>query len=447
MTKIVSMQACREQIAANTGALFTADGQFFGGVQERFSNLTAKSSHPGDFRRLSADLRAWTNSLVNKPKFGEADQAAYDGAMAWIDMVDLEIENRVTAGALVGKLGGGGGSGWVNATTGAPAAIYKPSEQISADRGSSSGPTVGELAEAMLFGTKSEAIRNSLNEGTSSAGGYSVPAHILPQFIDKLRTQVQFIKAGAQTLMLDGGTTKILRVETDPTPAWRAELAAIATSDPSFSVLTFNPQSLAVQVKASREVLMDSVNIQDALEKTMISAMSVVLDYVCFFGAGSANEPLGLANTSGIGSLSMGTNGATPANYDDLLDMIYQLELANENDPTAIVYHPRTARTYRKLKDTTNQPMQAPAPLDTLPKLTTTGVPITQTQGTATGVCSTVLMGDFTDAILGMREVLSLQIVNQTYAATGEIGFIAHIRADVGFTTPGSFCKLVGVKP
>ena len=440
----MSIQAAREKIAANHGVFSSVDTAFSALLEKRYDAIKAKGgAHPADLRRLQGEVRSWAEDHAGGDNY---NRSAADAANGWNDLLQAEIDL-----AVFGKLGFTDSSakrstGWVNATTGAPAPIYKPSEQISADRGSSSGPTVGELAAAMLFGTKSEAIRNSLSEGTNSAGGYSVPTTILPQFIDKLRTQVQFIKAGAQTLMLDG-PTKILRVETDPTPTWRAELAAIAVSDPSFSALSFNPQSLAVIVKASREVLMDSVNIQDALEKTMIGAMSVMLDYACFFGDGTGNTPVGLANTSGIGSLSMGTNGATPTSYDDLLDMLYTLELANENDPTAVVYHPRTARTYRKLKDTTNQPMEAPAPLDTLPKLTTTGVPINQTVGTATGVCSTVLMGDFSDAILGMREVLSLQVLNQTYAATGEIGFVAHIRADVGFTTPGSFCKLVGVKP
>lgn len=440
----MSIQAAREKIAQNHSVFSSVDAAFSASLEKRYDAIKAKSgAHPADLRRLQGEVHDWAVAHCAADGY---KREAFEAASAWKDLLQAEIDL-----AVFGKLGFSDSiakpsSGWVNASTGEAVPIFKPTERISAERGSSSGPTVGELAAAMLFGTKSEAIRNSLSEGTNSAGGYSVPTTILPQFIDKLRSQVQFIKAGAQTLMLEG-PTKILRVETDPAPAWRAELAAIAVADPTFSALSFNPQNLAVIVKASREVLMDSVNIQDALEKTMIGAMSVMLDYACFFGAGTANEPLGLANTSGIGSLSMGTNGATPTSYDDLLDMLYTLELANENDPTAVIFHPRTARTYRKLKDTTNQPLDAPAPLDTLPKLTTTSVPITQTQGTAAGVCSTVLMGDFSDAILGMREVLSLQVLNQTYAGTGEIGFVAHIRADVGFTTPGSFCKLVGVKP
>ena len=439
----MSIQAAREKIAANHGAFATADPAFARSLDQRYDAIKAKGgSHPADYRRLQGEVHDWA---VTHSEGKSYNRSAFEAASGWKDLLQAEIDLIVFGKATADF--GGVGNGWVNAATGEEVKLIAPEEGVSSQRGRSTGPTVGELVNAMLFGTKSDAIRNSLSEGTDSAGGYSVPTHLLPQFIDRLRSKVQFIRAGAKTMMLDTLTTKIARLDTDPTAAWRAELGAINISDPAFSALTFVPKNLAVLVKASREVLMDSINISPMIEASIIGAMSTKLDYAAFFGAGTSNEPLGLANTSGIGAVSMGTNGATPASYDDLLDMAYTLELANAADPTAIVYHPRTARTYRKMKDTTNQPLEAPAPLDTLPKLTTTSFPINQTVGTATTVCSTALMGDFTEAILGLREGLNIQILNQTYAATGEIAFVAHIRADVGFVHPASFCALTGIKP
>lgn len=440
----MSIQAAREKIAANHGAFAISDPAFAASVDKRYDAIKAKGgNHPADYRRLQGEVHDWA---ITHSEGKSYNRSAFEAASGWKDLLQAEID-LIVFSKVAGPTGNANTNGWVNAATGDPVRLYAPTEGVSNERPHASGPSVGELVNAMLFGTKSDAIRNSLSEGTDSAGGYSVPTHLLPQFIDRLRSKVQFIRAGAQTMMLDTMTTKIARLDTDPTAAWRAELAAINVSDPAFSALTFTPKSLAVLVKASREVLMDSVNISQMIEASMIGAMSTKLDYACFFGAGTSNEPLGLANTSGIGAVSMGTNGATPSSYDDLLDMAYTLELANAADPTAVVYHPRTARTYRKLKDTTNQPLEAPAPLDTLPKLTTTSFPINQTVGTATTVCSTALMGNFGEAILGLREGLNIQILNQTYAGTGEIAFVAHIRADVGFVHPASFCALTGIKP
>lgn len=448
MTKHNSIQAFRETFAAKRGAILASDPDFLKDIEGRFEHLQQKASHPGDFRRLRAEVANWCGKLAHKDgKFTDADQAAYDGMTAFLDILDREIENRVIARDL--GLGGAGWhsgtSGWVNAVTGQPVKLYAPDEHIAVDRGGQSGVSMGAILDGLIFGPKTAEIKAALEEGTDSAGGYSVPTHVLRQFIDRLRAKTQFINAGARMMLLDG-KTRIVRTETDPTAAWRAESAAIAEGEPSFSAVELLPKSLAVQVKVSREVLQDSINIQDALEASLVGAMSVELDRAALFGAGTATEPLGLFGIAGINSVSMGTNGAAPTNFDNLLDCVYELEVDNAAEPTAAIWHPRTARTYRKLKDTTNQPLEAPEPVRSLPKLSTTSVPIDQTQGTSND-CSTVLMGDFTQAILGMREGLNITILKERYADVGQLAFVAHIRADVAFAHPDSFVKLIGVKP
>jgi HK97 family phage major capsid protein len=57
-----------------------------------------------------------------------------------------------------------------------------------------------------------------------------------------------------------------------------------------------------------------------------------------------------------------------------------------------------------------------------------------------------VLLGDFSQAILGMRETLNITMLKERFADTGQLAFVAHIRADVGFAHPESFVKLIGVK-
>lgn len=210
--------------------------------------------------------------------------------------------------------------------------------------------------------------------------------------------------------------------------------------------LSLEPKSLSTLVKVPYELLQDSVNIADILQQAITAAMATKLDYGCLFGSGTGSEIQGLFGTAGINSVSMGTNGATPSSYDNMLDMVYELELDNSGEPTAAIWHPRTARTFRKFKDGQNNPLSVPSPIAELPKLSTTAVPIDQTQGTETAA-STVLMGDFTQAILGIREQLTIIRLDQTFAANGQVGFWARMRVDVGFAHPESFCKLIGIKP
>lgn len=112
---------------------------------------------------------------------------------------------------------------------------------------------------------------------------------------------------------------------------------------------------------------------------------------------------------------------------------------------TAAIWHPRTARDFRKLKATDNQPLVAPDPIPALPKLATTSVPTNLNQGTAVGLASPILMGDFSQAMLGLREELTIIRLNETFANNGQVGFWARLRADTGFGHPASFAKLDGV--
>ena len=441
----MSIQTARETIAANAGALLAADGSFFNGVQSNFDRLKVSGSHPADFRRLRNSVADWSKAFAAKPGWDNAkDKPVYDGALGWVELLDAEISNATVAAGAFGAAAKE--SGWRDAATGKPVNVYSPSQRI-AGNVQPGQPSVGDILAAKLIGTKDASINAALSEGTDSAGGYSIPSSVLPQFFDKLRAKTQFIQAGARTLMLDGMKTRIMRTTADPTAAWRAENAAVTESAPTFDAVDFLPQSLAVLVKVSEELLQDSVNIAQALESALIGSLSVELDRACLFGAGSSNEPLGLFGTTGVNSVSMGTNGATPTSYDELLDALYENELDNANAATAAIMHPRTAKTLRKLKDSTGQPLMLPPALRDLPMLSTTSVPITQTQGTASGVCSTTIVGDFAEAILGLRQSLTIKRLDQTYAGNLQIGFLAYLRADVGVSHPSSFTKIIGIKP
>ena len=76
--------------------------------------------------------------------------------------------------------------------------------------------------------------------------------------------------------------------------------------------------------------------------------------------------------------------------------------------------------------------------------LTSTSVPITQTQGSSS-VSSSIIMGDFTQLLFGIRMSLRIQLLRELYAGTGQFAFVCHLRADIGIEHPAAFAKIVGV--
>jgi HK97 family phage major capsid protein len=440
----MSIQDFRMKIADTAGALMSDDADFSRKISADYDKAKA-SGHPADFRRVQNAAHEWVQARINKPDgVSPKATAAIEAVQAWSALCGAEVDLKVFAAMNIPGFRGAGGSGWRNAETGQPVRVLAKGEALDTGGGGKVG--LGDVLAGILTGTRDPDIKAALGGGTDSAGGFSVPTEVLPQFIDRLRARTRFIEAGARTLMLEGGRVKIMRIETDPTAGWRAENASVAEGDPTFGGITFVPHSLAALVKVSRELLDDSANIAEALEAALVGALSVELDRAALFGTGAANnQPTGLFTVAG-NTVSLGENGAAMTSYDPMLDALYELEADNVAAPTAAILHPRTARTVNKLKDTTGQPLMRPAALADLPMLGTTSIPIDQTQGTSSD-CSTVFLGDFTRAIMGIRQELVIQRLDQTFAGNLQVGFLAYLRADVGFEQANAFTKIVGIKP
>jgi HK97 family phage major capsid protein len=303
------------------------------------------------------------------------------------------------------------------------------------------------LRGAVNAGPRSEEIQNALSSGSDATGGLLIPTFLGNQLIDLMRSKQVCVQAGARTMMLDGATTKFARVSADPAVGWRAESAAVAVADPQFEGVTFAPKSLAVIVKIPFELLQDAVNMSEAISLIFAGAMATELDRVALIGSGTTPEPKGIFGTTNVGVVSMGANGATPTNFVPYLDALSTMRTANASAPTGIIMHPRTARTFDGFIDTTNQPLEWPRALNDVPQLITTSLPINQVQGTSGAVCSTAIMGDFTQLIFGVRSELRITVLNERYADNLQVGFLCHLRADVQLAQPKAFVTVTGIKP
>jgi HK97 family phage major capsid protein len=205
--------------------------------------------------------------------------------------------------------------------------------------------------------------------------------------------------------------------------------------------LQFIPRSLAVYFKISRELLEDSVNIEQALEATLVGALSLELDRVALEGTGVAPEPKGIIPTTGVGSVAV---GAAITDYDKFIDGLYELWIDSAGAPTGIVMHPRTLKTISLFKEGgTNSPLAKPPVLADIPIYPTTAMSITLAPGTATNV----IIGNFAELIFGIRSELRIEVLRELYAINHQYGFVAHLRADIGLQHPQSFVKMTGIVP
>lgn len=426
-----------------------------------------------ELRERKHDLSTEGNQILDKIESEKREMTAdenhrYKSIKSGLEKIEKEIveeerqleEDRARAEKQLRAMDGGADIGDWSSSHGGRAMVLNPDQRVASAVGelassafvdgrmgvASDHVGFGAFVRAMVLGPRNESEHRALSEGTDSAGGFTVPVMTAAEFIDRLRAKATVIRAGARTVVLETDKQKIARLLTDPTASWKVENALTTDSDPSFDSVTFDTQTLVSLVRVSRELIEDSLNIEEILSNAFQQVLSNEIDRVALFGSGTAPEPRGVINTAGIGSLSVGTNGAPITNYDTLLDALQTLQVANAEDPTAAIMAPRTSTTIAKLKDTTNQPLAKPEALRNLPFLVTSRVPINDTHGTATNA-SRIVTGNFRDLMIGIRTAFRIEILRERYAENFQYGFLAHLRADIQLARPASFCEIRGIIP
>jgi HK97 family phage major capsid protein len=156
----------------------------------------------------------------------------------------------------------------------------------------------------------------------------------------------------------------------------------------------------------------------------LLSTIALGIDLAALSGSGSANQPLGIANQAGIGSVIGGVNGGA-LTIDNLIDL--ETFVASSNaDEGAMAYltNAKAVGTLKKLKSTTNQylwtnsPMGqrsgTPGEINGYTVARTNQARSNLTKGTGTNL-SEVFFGDWSQVLVGEWGVV--EILPNPYAA------------------------------
>ena len=194
-------------------------------------------------------------------------------------------------------------------------------------------------------------------------------------------------------------------------------------------------------VRVSRELIEDSLNLETELPRLLSAALATELDRVALLGSGTPPEPRGIASTVGIGTTALG--GGLVA-YSPLVTARTGILSANAGAVSAIIMHPRDEGTLVGLTASDGQPLMAPEALRMIPMLTTTAIP---TDGGAGSNESTIIEGNFSHLLIGMRAQIRVEILRERFSDNLQYGFLAHLRADVAVEHAGAFHTITGITP
>lgn len=446
-----SIQALREKFAVNETVVRAECAKRGVACFAASDNKGDLIAHRGEIRRLVNTVRDEAKQLLDSARNNPAKAKEYETKLELMDalgvLVDMENHKLdmidIAEARSSGQNGIGDSSMRVMRNSADFSSYYaKPGGRDDDEVG------IADFLRGVANMTTTPAVRNALSVGTDTAGGFSVPSRLMPGILAALVPVSSLMQAGAGIVPIEEGAKNFTTaaINAIPTAAWRAESGALATSDPTFRAVTATPRSLAFQFKISRELLADGQNITQALYIAIAQAFAKELDRVGLLGSGTAPEPRGVLNTVGIQTVGNGANGTALGSYANLFSAVQAILQADAPMPTAAIMSPRSLVKLGGLADTTTQPLRVPSMLESVKLIGTSQISNALTVGSSSD-CSQIFVGDFSNLYFMMRENVSVQVLNELYAATGEIGFACHMRADVVLSYPAAFCAVTGVRP
>ena len=285
-------------------------------------------------------------------------------------------------------------------------------------------------------------IRNALEEGVDSEGGYLVPETYENRLLETL-ADFNIVRQVAHVFRTSSIAHKIPLVATKGEAAWVDEEGVIPESDDSFGITSIGAYKVATMVKISDELLADSVFDMESYFAREIARRIGTKEEQAFIVGDGTGKPAGIFNSTLGGEVGITTAGATAITADEILDLYYSLKPAYR-DKANWIMNETTVKALRKLKDSTGNYLWAPAlkqgEVDTLlgKKLYTSVYAPEIAAGNRT-----IAFGDYSNYWIADRQGVSMKRLNELYAVTGQVGFLATKRVDGRVVMPEGIKLLV----
>jgi len=148
------------------------------------------------------------------------------------------------------------------------------------------------------------AFARDLTVASSAAGGYLVGGDKRPP-IDVMRSWSATARAGVTLVSGLIGNPSIPQVSAAAAASWGATEAASITHDqPDLGESVMTPKRAAGVTRFSRQLMKQASALDAFIEAQLLEAVGALLDQAILAGTGVDGQPLGIINTSGVGTQS-----------------------------------------------------------------------------------------------------------------------------------------------
>ena len=276
---------------------------------------------------------------------------------------------------------------------------------------------------------RSADVRNALQVGELSEGGYTVPDEFEHTLVEALQEE-NIMRGLVHVITTSSGDRKIPLVTSKGSASWVEEEAAIPESDDAFGQITLSAHKVGSMIRISEELLHDSAfDLAGYITNEFARRVGAAEEEAILTGNGT-HKPTGLLHAT-LGAETGVTAAAVAAiTADELIDLQHSLK-SGYRRKAAYIMNDATVKLLRKLKDGNGTFLWQPGLLlgqpDTLLNqrvLTSNYMPLPAAGNKA------ILYGDYSYYWLADREGRSLQRLNELYAVNDQIGFKITQRVD-----------------
>lgn len=274
---------------------------------------------------------------------------------------------------------------------------------------------------------------------------------LAPSFIEVLRNRTVTGQLGARYLEGLVQNINIPRQDTQTQTYWVGESVALTEAEMTFDQVQLRPHVVGALSRMSRLMLQQSTPaIEMLVREDLLLAEALAVDAAALNGSGSSAQPTGISNTAGIGSVVGGTNGASLL-FDHLIQLYATPLVSNApQENLGFAMNAKCKAYLATLKATTGQylwqPAQSvggpiPSEIAGYKYAVSNQLPYNLTKGTAAGICSEIIFGNWQELIIGEWGVTEILVnpFDSTGLTTGDVSVRVFQTVDVGLRHPQSF--------
>jgi len=212
------------------------------------------------------------------------------------------------------------------------------------------GKKLGRTPQGIFVPFEVQNQKRDMVVGTDTAGGYSVGTDLLTgSFIDMLRNAMKVQGLGATILSGLVGDIAIPKQTGGATAYWLNENGEPTESQPTLGQVGLTPKTVGAYTDISRKLLLQSsLDVESFVRSDLAITLGLAIDLAAINGSGADNQPRGILNTTGIGSVSWATDNAPT--FGEIVDV--ETEVSKDNALIGALAYLINATLAGKLKQT-----------------------------------------------------------------------------------------------